>query len=150
MALSTTAIRKAKPKATPYKLADEKKGLFLLVQPSGGMLWRMKYRVDGTDAEGNAKRVEKKLGPGIYPDVSLDARRLLANGVDPAEQKQRDQRTAKISAANTFTAVAEAYIAKNERDGLALNTLTKRRWFAKILQKALGNRPIPTAISSMP
>lgn len=149
MALSTTAIRNAKPSAKPYKLTDEK-GLFLLVQPSGGMLWRMKYRVDGTDAEGCPKRVEKKLGLGIYPDVSLkaardrrdDARRLLADGIDPAEQKQRDIRSAKISAANTFAAVAEAYIAKNERDGLALNTLTKRRWFAKILQKALGNRPL--------
>ena len=41
MALSITTIRNAKPKATPYKLADEK-GLFLLVQPSGGMLWRMR------------------------------------------------------------------------------------------------------------
>nr|WP_233497561.1 integrase arm-type DNA-binding domain-containing protein [Novosphingobium sp. MD-1] len=69
------------------------------------MLWRMKYRVDGTGAEVNPKRVEKKLGLGMYPDVSLkdarerrdDARRLLANGVDPAEQKQRDLRIAKIS-----------------------------------------------------
>lgn len=85
MALSTTTIRNAKPQAKPYKLTDEK-GRFLLVQPSGGMLWRMKYRVDGTDAEGNPKRVEKKLGLGIYPDVSLkdardrrdEARRLLA------------------------------------------------------------------------
>lgn len=65
----------------------------------------MKYRVDGTDAEVNLKRVEKKLGLGMYPDVSLkdarerrdDTRRLLANGVDPAEQKQRDLRIAKIS-----------------------------------------------------
>ena len=74
MALSITTIRNAKPKASPYKLADEK-GLFLLVQPSGGMLWRMKYRVDGSDADGNPKRVEKKLGLGTYPDVSLkDAR----------------------------------------------------------------------------
>ncbi len=61
MALSTTTIRNAKPQAKPYKLTDEK-GLFLLVQPSGGMLWRMKYRVDGADADGNPKRVEKKLG----------------------------------------------------------------------------------------
>lgn len=110
----------------------------------------MKYRVDGTDAYGNPKRVEKKLGLGMYPDVSLkharerrdDARRLLANGVDPAEQKQRDLRSAKINAANTFTSVAESYIAKNERDGLAANTIVKRRWFIRLLQKALGNRPI--------
>lgn len=149
MALSITTIRNAKPKATPYKLADEK-GLFLLVQPSGGMLWRMKYRFDGSDADGNPKRVEKKLGFGVYPDVSLkdardrrdEARRLLANGIDPAEQKRRDLHASKVSAANTFTSVAEAYLAKNERDGLAPNTIVKRRWFIRLLQKSIGHRPI--------
>lgn len=149
MALSNTTIRNAKPKANACKLADEN-GLYLLVQPSGGKLWRLKYRVDGSDALGNPKRIEKKLGLGVYPDVGLkeararrdEARRLLANGIDPAEQKRRDVQAAKASAGNTFAAVAEAYIAKNERDGLAPNTITKRRWFLKLLQKALGNRPI--------
>ena len=51
MPLTDTAIRSSKPRDKPYKLADEK-GLFLLVQPSGGKLWRLKYRVAG---------VEKKL-----------------------------------------------------------------------------------------
>lgn len=149
MSLSIPILRNAKPKDRPYKLADEK-GLFLLVQPSGGMLWRMKYRIDGRDEDGNPKRVEKKLGLGTYPEVSLkdarerrdDARRELANGIDPAEKKRREMRAAKVSAANTFNAVAEAFIAKNERDGLAANTIIKRRWFAKLLQKAIGNRPI--------
>lgn len=93
MALSIPILRSAKPRTKPYKLADEK-GLFLLVQPSGGMLWRMKYRVDGRDEAGNPKRVEKKLGLGTYPDISLkearerrdQARRDLANGIDPAEK----------------------------------------------------------------
>lgn len=149
MPLSIPILRNAKPKDRPYKLADEK-GLFLLVQPSGGMLWRMKYRIDGRDEDGNPKRVEKKLGLGTYPEVSLkdarerrdDARRELANGIDPAEKKRREMRAAKVSAANTFNAVAEAFIARNERDGLAANTIIKRRWFAKLLQKAIGNRPI--------
>lgn len=48
---------------------------------------------------------------------------MLANGIDPAEQKRRDIRASKVSAANTFASVAEAYIAKNERDGLAANTI---------------------------
>jgi len=61
MALTNTAIRNAKPQAKPYKLTDEK-GLFLLVQPSGGMLWRFKFRIDGRDDAGNPKKVEKKLG----------------------------------------------------------------------------------------
>ena len=61
-ALSATTVHNVKPKAAPYKLADEK-GLLLLVQPSGGMLWRMKYRVDGRDDASIAKRIKKKLSP---------------------------------------------------------------------------------------
>ncbi len=149
MALSNIIIRNAKPRSGPYKLADDK-GLFLLVQPSGGMLWRMKYRIDGRDDAGDPKRVEKKLGFGTYPEVSLvearglrdEARALLAKGIDPGEKKRRDIQASKVSAANTFTAVANAYIAKNERDGLAANTIVKRRWFVRLLQKAIGSRPI--------
>ncbi|WP_354491953.1 Arm DNA-binding domain-containing protein [Novosphingobium sp. 1529] len=55
-------MRNAKPQAKPYKLADEK-GLFLLVQPSGGKLWRPEFR----DEPGNPKRVEKKASFGAYP-----------------------------------------------------------------------------------
>jgi len=54
MALSYIAIRNAKPKDKPYKMGDTG-GLLLLVQPSGGKLWRLKYRIDGK---------EKRLAPG--------------------------------------------------------------------------------------
>ena len=68
-------------KAAPYKLSDEK-GLYLLVQTSGGKLWRFDYRFNG-------KR--KTLALGAYPDISLaqarekrdNARKLLANDTDP-------------------------------------------------------------------
>ena len=64
MPLSDTAARTAKPKDSPYKLADEK-GLYLLVKPAG-KYWRLDYRHEG-------KR--KTLALGVYPDVSLkDAR----------------------------------------------------------------------------
>lgn len=149
MPIVITQIRNAKPGPKPYKMTDEK-GLFLLVQPSGGMLWRMKYRIDGHDDEGRPKRIEKKLGLGTYPEVSLkqarerrdEARRMLANGIDPAEQKQRDKHTAKVAAANTFSVVAKAYIAKNQRDGLAEATVQKREWFTRLVEKSLGHRPI--------
>lgn len=149
MALTNANLRNAKPKAAPYKLADEK-GLFLLVQPSGGMLWRMKYRVDGRDAAGNPKRVEKKLSLGAYPEVGLkDARerrdagrRLLAQGKDPADEKRREKLAKRLGAINTFGAVAKAYIEKNRRDGLAEATIGKREWFASLVEKSLGARPI--------
>ena len=61
MRLSDTAIRKAKPKEKPFKLADGG-GLFLLVQPSGSKWWRYKYRFGGK---------EKLLALGAYPETSL-------------------------------------------------------------------------------
>lgn len=149
MALMDKDIRRAEPRAAPYKLADDK-GLFLLVQPSGGKLWRLKYRVDGRDEAGNAKRVEKKLGIGTYPEISLKeardardaARRLLAQGKDPADEKRREKHAAKVGAVNTFGAVAKACIAKNRRDGLADATIRKREWFVSLVDKSLGSRPI--------
>jgi len=149
MPLTDTSIRNAKPKAKPYKLSDEK-GLFALVQPSGGKLWRLKYRIDGRDDDGNPKRVEKKLGLGTYPEISLKeardlrdkARKLIARGIDPAEKKRQDDHAAKLNAANTFRAVADAYIDENRRDGLAEGTISKREWFARLVDKKLGHRPI--------
>lgn len=48
MALTDTKVRTAKPKATPYKLADGG-GLFLLVNPNGTRYWRLKYRHGGKE-----------------------------------------------------------------------------------------------------
>jgi hypothetical protein len=41
MPLPDVAIRKAKPVAKPYKLADGA-GLYLLLNPTGSKLWRWK------------------------------------------------------------------------------------------------------------
>jgi hypothetical protein len=56
-ALTELQIRAAKPAAKAYKLYDER-GLFTLVTPAGGRLWRFKYRHGG---------VEKLLTLGAYP-----------------------------------------------------------------------------------
>ncbi|MFM9936808.1 MAG: Arm DNA-binding domain-containing protein [Novosphingobium sp.] len=115
MALTDVAIRNAKPRAKPYKLGDAS-GLFLLVQPTGGKLWRVKYRVDGN---------EKKLGIGTYPEVSLsearklrdDAREMMAAGKDPSREKQRSKVRAKLEADNTFAAISAEYCKKRRRVG---------------------------------
>ncbi len=107
MPLSDTAIRKLKPSDKPYKVADEK-GLFLLVTPPGGKLWRLKYRLDGK---------EKLLSFGAYPDVPLirarekrdEARTLIADGVDPSDNRKA-QKTAKADrAANSFEVIAREW-----------------------------------------
>ena len=64
MALTDTAIRNARPKEKPYKVADSQ-GLYLLVNPRGSKLWRVKYRMNG---------VERKLALGSYPEITLARR----------------------------------------------------------------------------
>lgn len=112
--LTATQVQKVKPGAKPAKLFDER-GLFLLVTPSGGKLWRLKYRFGGK---------EKLLALGAYPDVSLvdargkrdDARKLIAAGVDPAEQR----RAQRVAAGETFDVIAREWYeqnAKQQSDG---------------------------------
>ena len=144
MALTDTAIRNAKPKEKPYKLGDAG-GLFLLVQPSGGKLWRLKYRIHGK---------EKKLALGTYPDVGLaearkrrdDAKAELAAGKDPGREKQRKKVQAQEDAGNTFAFVAAEFIAKRKSDGQkawATATATKNEWLVDQLAPSLG--PLPVA-----
>ncbi|MDP3675980.1 MAG: integrase arm-type DNA-binding domain-containing protein [Novosphingobium sp.] len=130
MALSDTVIRNAKPGAKPSKISDEK-GLFLLVQPSGGKLWRMKYRFAGK---------EQKLSLGRYPDVSLkearkrrdEARIMIASGTDPAAAKREAKLEAQSEATDTFAAVADEYLAKCSREGREAVTINKSRWLANL------------------
>ena len=115
MALTDVAIRNARPGPKPIKLADSG-GLHLLVTPAGGKHWRLKYRVDGK---------EKQLAIGPYPEISLSearkrrdaARALLARGMDPSREKQRDKVRARAEAENTFKAIADEYCSKRKRDG---------------------------------
>jgi hypothetical protein len=55
--LSDVAVKKAKQQPTAYKLYDTG-GMFVLVAPTGGKLWRLKYRFAGK---------EKLLSLGAYP-----------------------------------------------------------------------------------
>lgn len=85
MPLTETQAKNAKPRERAYKLADSE-GLFLLVQPNGTRLWRMKYRFAGK---------EKLLSFGAYPALGIAAARdkrkaakaLLAEGKDPMKAK---------------------------------------------------------------
>ena len=140
MALTDTAVKAAKAKDREYKLADGA-GLYLLVTPAGGKLWRVKYRSHG---------VERKLALGKYPDVTLsaarkardDARAKAGAGDDPAAAKRRERVVAKLAARTTFGAVALEYVGKAEREGRAPATITKLHWAREWLQPAIGHRPV--------
>ncbi|THF64246.1 tyrosine-type recombinase/integrase [Pseudothauera rhizosphaerae] len=110
MALTDTAIRAAKPAEKPVKLFDEK-GLYLELSPAGGKWWRLKYRFGGK---------EKRISLGTYPDVGLkqarerrdEARKLLADGIDPGEHRKAQKAAGEERAANSFEVVAREWYAK--------------------------------------
>ncbi|PMQ03716.1 Prophage CP4-57 integrase [Dyella sp. AD56] len=143
--LTDTTIRKTKPKATPLKLSDGG-GMHLLLKPDGSRYWRLSYRFAGK---------QKTLALGVYPTVTLadarqrreDARRLLANGVDPgAERKARKaQLTVTIAIeADTFEKVARDWMAwRDKRGETAETTANKDRWrLESYLFPHIGLRPI--------
>lgn len=140
MALTDTATRTAKPKEKPYKLADER-GLFLLVNPTGGKLWRLKYRIDGK---------EKLLAIGPYPEVSLaqarerreEARKLLTNGIDPSAHKQAAKAATASQRANTFEAVAREWYQVNESSWVPTYSIKILSRLERLVFPYLGNRPI--------
>ena len=110
MPLTDTAIRNAKPSEKPIRLFDGG-GLYLEVSPTGGKWWRLKYRFD---------RKEKRLSLGVYPDVSLKdarvrrdaSRKLLADGIDPSENRKAMKSARADRAANSFEVVARDWFAE--------------------------------------
>jgi len=114
MALTDTTIRNAKPTEKTKKLFDSG-GLYLEVAPSGGKWWRLKYRFGGK---------EKRLSLGVYPDVSLKdardrrdtARKLLANEIDPGENRKAKKAANAERAENSFEVVAREWFGKYSSD----------------------------------
>ena len=137
MSLSDAFVRAAKPSTDKdYKVADGG-GLYLLVSKGGGKLWRVRYRFAS---------VEKLLSLGAYPEVGLkearlrrdEAKRLIANGLDPSFEKKRKAITASLQANNTFKGVAREYIEKLEVDSIAEATSKKTNWLLSLLENALN------------
>jgi hypothetical protein len=138
MALTDTAVRNAKPEAKAYKKGDAG-GLFLLVKPTGGKLWRLKYRIDGK---------EKLLAIGSYPELSLaqarerakDARKLLSDGVDPSQHKKAIKEAIKRLNASTFESIAHEWLELKKRAPSYGSKLTGR--LANHVFPHIGTRPI--------
>ncbi len=140
MALTQLQIEKAKPGDKRKKLSDGK-GLQLWVEPDGAKRWRMAYRFDG-------KQLVYAIG--VFPEIGLKdareatdaARKLLAAGIDPTQQKRLDKLTAAQERTNTFEAIAAELLDKKRREGCAKSTLTKSEWLLGIAKADLGKRPV--------
>lgn len=110
MPLTDVEVRSARPRDKAYRLTDGL-GMYLEVSPAGGKYWRFKYRFAGK---------EKRLALGVYPEVSAkearmrrdDARRSLANGVDPGIERRVQKAASVERAANSFEAVAREWFAR--------------------------------------
>ncbi len=108
--LTDIRIRNAKPTSKAQRIFDGS-GLYLEVSPSGGKLWRMKYRIGGK---------ERLLSIGMYPTIGLaearnkreEARKLIANGIDPAAQKKALKAANAELHANSFEIVAREWFNK--------------------------------------
>jgi integrase len=140
MALSDAKIRAIKATDKVQKVSDEK-GLQLWISPAGNKVWNLAYRFDGK---------QKKLSIGPYPEIGLgdarrkrdEARAMLAEGMDPAEQKQRLLASGRDARANTFAILADELLERKRQQALSLRTLEKVEWLLDFARPALGTRPI--------
>jgi integrase len=132
--LTQKRIDAAKPRTKPYKLPDGR-GLYLLISPAGGRLWRLRYRHAGR---------ESMVGLGAFPAVTLqkareraeDTRRGLANGADPAALR-RAERSAQ---GDTFQAIALEWAGKQH---FKPATREKTEWtFNALLFPFIGSKPV--------
>lgn len=140
MGLTDTQIKAFQPKEKPYQITDGE-GLSLLIDSAGSKLWRFRYYIDGK---------QKMISFGQYPEVSLgqarerrlDARKLVAQGVDPSEYRKSVKRAKREAAENNFKAVALQWheqwkVGKSERHaGYAIRRLESD------IFPAIGNRAI--------
>jgi integrase len=142
--LTDVLVRKTAPTAKRQEIADgQTPGLYLLVQPTGGKSWAVRYSRNG--------RV-KKVTLGSYPALPLaEARRRalsiaasVANGADPAEEKKVERKAAARApdVVRTVRTIADEFLKRHtdEKNGPRWAAETKRILDRNILP-AIGDKP---------
>jgi integrase len=138
--LSDIQVRNSKPQGKEYKLMDGY-GLFLLVTPTNGKLWRLDYRYGD-------KR--KTMALGTYPAVTLadarrrrdDAKKLLANGVDPGEVRKAQKAATVAETENSFEVVAREWHTKFSGSWSPSHAETTLRRMELDAFPVLGEKPV--------
>ncbi len=137
MALTDTALKALKPQGKTYTVADDR-GLYVEVFPTGGIVWRFRYRVAGR---------REKLTLGKYPALTLknarikrdEAAQAAAMDKSPARQKQLAKQAA--ADATTVAEFGERFfreiVAKDRQD-----ITIPRRYFDKAIVPAIGSKPV--------
>ncbi len=138
--MSDMLVKSAKPKENDYKISDGY-GLHLLVTPTGGKLWRLQYRFEGK---------QKLLSFGSYPAITLadarqrreEAKKLLANGVDPSATKKAQKAAQGEQDTNTFEVIAREWHSKFAHTWVASHAQHKLERLEKNVFPWLGKRAI--------
>ncbi|SDX15374.1 protein of unknown function [Lysobacter enzymogenes] len=137
MPLTDLAIRKAKPGPKPFKLFDSG-GLYLPIKPAGFRYWRWKYRYAGQ---------ERLMAFGVFPEVSLtnarkrrdEARRVLANGIDPGEHRKAARAARGTLDAGSFQVIAREWLPL--RDWVPAYRVKVEAWLEVNVFPWIGARP---------
>lgn len=140
MKLSDKTCSTAQKKEKAYKLSDGG-GLYLEVMPSGSKYWRLKYRLHNK---------EKRYAIGVYPQISLKeardertkAKQLIANNIDPTQDKQLKKTLAQQAADNTFEAIALEWMQTQQPRWSAGYTLKIKQALENNIFPFIGKRPI--------
>lgn len=135
--LSATAVKNARPRERRYKISDGE-NLFLVVDPSGGKWWRLRYRFAGS---------EKSISLGTYPEVSLlearekkdSTRKLLAEGKNPTLER-RQQKIAMEAKTGTLKEIGDAWLSKQRWESNYTEKVSGR--LNRHIYPLLGHRPV--------
>ncbi|MGE0918059.1 tyrosine-type recombinase/integrase [Trichlorobacter lovleyi] len=138
--LSDLKISKAKPQDKEYRLFDGG-GLYLAVTPSGGKLWRIKYRFEGK---------AKELHLGAYPVITLaearqkllDTKRTIAGGVDPGAVKKARKQARLEKEANSFEVIAREWHGRYVGQWTAGHAVTIMSRLERDVFPYLGSEPV--------
>ncbi len=114
---------------------------YLEISPAGVKLWRLTLRIDGK---------EKRLALGTYPAVRLldarhrrdEARKQIANGIDPAAHKQAQKATRTECNANSFEVIAHEWLAKIQKEKAESHYTKIKARLEKDVFPWLGSKPV--------
>ena len=98
--LTDTALKNLKPKGAQYKVAD-RDGMYVTVSPAGTVTFRYDYRLNGRRETLTIGRYGPDgLSLARARECCLEARRAVADGRSPSQEKQRQKR--RLAEAKTF------------------------------------------------
>lgn len=140
MPLTDLAARTAAARPKPYRLFD-RGGLYLEVTPTSAKYWRWKFYYAGK---------EKRLAFGVYPEISLkaarvkrdEARKLLADGVDPSAHRKAVKTSRETKAANSFEVVGREWYDRQRPIWSDVHSVKQKWMLEKNLFPWIGSRPI--------